>query len=214
MPNWQALRLKSSLCTHIRRYIDKHSIPSLPLSLSFLHFNCFLAAAFSYDHHLKWKDSLISATIQQLLFAVNVTRKVACPVRFLWFFLWYRNVFPWIWIIPAYFMWVTNWPLGCNIFRLLVTWTRFDLVTYSRSEMLHILFPFLLIYEFAQYKVNHAYKRSFLSEVHSVFVLSVCLEQTKGIMNGWSRNYSVNSTSECIVKLCFIILVKFVSLLT
>lgn len=33
--------------------------------------------------------------------------------------------------------------------------------------MLHILFPFLLIYEFVQYKVNHANKRFFFSEMHS-----------------------------------------------
>lgn len=116
-----------------------------------------------------WSEKIVWSLLQFnsycLLLMLPGRLLVLCS--FYGFFLWYRNVFPWIWIIPAYFMWVTNWPLGCNIFRLLVIWTRLDLVTYSRSAMLHILFPFLLIYEFAQYKVNHAYKRSFLSEVHS-----------------------------------------------
>lgn len=44
-------------------------------------------------------------------------------------------------------MWVTDSPLVCNILRLSVTRTRLDLVTYSTGEMLHILFPLLLIYE-------------------------------------------------------------------
>lgn len=44
-------------------------------------------------------------------------------------------------------MWVTDCPLVCNILRLSVTHTRLDLVTYSTGEMLHILFPLLVVYE-------------------------------------------------------------------
>lgn len=44
-------------------------------------------------------------------------------------------------------MWVTDCPLVCYVFRLPVTRTRLDLVTYSTGKMLHILFSPLLIYE-------------------------------------------------------------------
>lgn len=95
-------------------------------------------------------------------------------------------------------MWVTDSPLVCDILRLPVTRTRLDLVTHSTGEMLHILFPLLLIYElFSTKLIMHTRDFFFLWSAQLIcgLVLSICLEQTKGIMNGQSRNLCLYSHS-------------------